>query len=590
MAKWVVTAKRADFNEIGKKYHISPVLARIIRNRDIVKEEEIEKYLHGSLKDLYDGSLFKDMDKAVSIISKKIQSGKKIRIIGDYDVDGICATYILKKGFSFCQGNVDTVIPHRMKDGYGINECLIQEAYEEGVDTIVTCDNGIAAGAVIEYAQSLGMTCIVTDHHEVPYDMEGEKKKFCLPPAAAVVDPKQEHCSYPFKKICGAVVAWKLIQKLWESREDILVTEALKREMLEFAGIATVCDIMELQDENRIIVKEALKSMQNSANTGLRALMKVYDLNPKNISAYHLGFVIGPCFNATGRLDSAVRTLELLECENEREAVFLAAELKQLNENRKEMTEKGVEEALEKIQEYHWDKDKVMVIYLPDCHESLAGIIAGRIREKYYRPVLVLTDGEECVKGSGRSIEGYSMYEELSKHKELFLKYGGHKLAAGLSIEKKNVDRLRRELNDSCTLTKEELEEKIVIDVPVPFSYITGEFLKELEILEPFGMGNEKPVFAQRNVRFLSMRRMGKNQNMAKFSVEDEEGNRFTLILFRHLEEFLKDIQEKYGQDTLEVFLSQNKNSGVVMHVIYYPSFNEYMGKKEIQYVMQNWK
>ncbi len=590
MAKWVVTAKRADFNEIGKKYHISPVLARIIRNRDIVKEEEIEKYLHGSLKDLYDGSLLKDMDKAVSIISKKIQSGKKIRIIGDYDVDGICATYILKKGFSLCQGNVDTVIPHRMKDGYGINECLIQEAYEEGVDTIVTCDNGIAAGEVIKYAQSLGMTCIVTDHHEVPYDMEGEKKKFCLPPAAAVVDPKQEHCSYPFKKICGAVVAWKLIQKLWESREDILVTEALKREMLEFAGIATVCDIMELQDENRIIVKEALKSMQNSANTGLRALMKVYDLNPKNISAYHLGFVIGPCFNATGRLDSAMRTLELLECENEREAVFLAAELKQLNENRKEMTEKGVEEALEKIKECHWDRDKVMVIYLPDCHESLAGIIAGRIREKYYRPVLVLTDGEDCVKGSGRSIEGYSMYEELSKHKELFLKYGGHKLAAGLSIEKKNVDRLRRELNDSCTLTKEDLEEKIVIDVPVPFSYITGEFLKELEVLEPFGMGNEKPVFAQRNVRFLSMRRMGKNQNMAKFSVEDEEGNRFTLILFRHLEEFLKDIQEKYGQDTLEVFLSQNKNSGVVMHVIYYPSFNEYMGKKEIQYVMQNWK
>lgn len=589
MAKWVVTAKRADFNKIGEKYHISPVLARIIRNRDIIEEKDIEKYLHGSLDDLYDGGLLKDMDKAVSIITEKIKSGKKIRIIGDYDADGICASYILKKGLTLCKARADTVIPHRIKDGYGINEQLIQEAYEDGIDTIVTCDNGIAAASAIGYAMSLGMTCIVTDHHEVPYEMTGEEKRFCLPPAAAVVDPKQEDCPYPFKKICGAVVAWKLVNKLWERWDNIQFSDEVRRELLEFAGIATVCDIMELLDENRIIVKEALKSMADSANTGLRALIKVHNLDPKTLSAYHIGFVLGPCFNAAGRLDSALRTLELLECENEREAIFIAAGLKQMNESRKEMTESGVEEAIEQIEKHHWDKDRVMVIYLPRCHESLAGIIAGRLREKYYKPVLVLTDGEECVKGSGRSIDSYSMYEELSKHKELFLKYGGHKLAAGLSIEKKNVDKLREALNESCTLTKEDLEEKIVIDVPVPLSYINGTFLKELELLEPFGMGNAKPVFAQKNVRFLSMRRMGKNQNMAKFGVEDEEGNRFTLVLFRHLEEFLKSIEVKYGVETLNTFLEQNQNSGVVMHVIYYPSYNEYMGKKEIQYVMQNW-
>lgn len=589
MAKWVVSAKRAEFQKISEKYHISPVLARIIRNRDIVEEKEIEKYLYGTLDELYDGKLLKDMDKAVEILAEKIDRMEKIRVIGDYDVDGICATYILKKGLSLCGACVDAVIPHRMKDGYGINEQLIREAYEAGIDTIVTCDNGIAAYEPLEYAAALGMTCVVTDHHEVPFDMEGEKKVYRLPPAAAVIDPKQEDCPYPFKKICGAVVAWKFILKLWESRKQFEIPKENKREMLELAGIATVCDIMELLDENRILVKEALKSMQDSANLGIRALMKVYDLNPKNISAYHIGFVLGPCFNATGRLDSAVRTLELLECKNEREAILIAAELKKLNENRKELTEKGVEEAVLKIEEQHWDKDRVMVVYLPECHESLAGIIAGRLREKYNKPVFVLTKAEGCVKGSGRSIDSYSMYEELSKHKELFLKFGGHKLAAGLSIEETDVDKLRRLLNESCRLTKEDMEEKIVIDVPMPFSYVNRSFLKELELLEPFGMGNTKPVFAQKNVLFLSMRVMGKNQNMAKFSVEDEQGNRFSLVLFRGLDKFLEDVKVKYGPQTLQLFMNQNKNSGVRMHIIYYPSLNEYMGKQEIQYVIQNW-
>ncbi|MBR5596670.1 MAG: single-stranded-DNA-specific exonuclease RecJ [Lachnospiraceae bacterium] len=586
MAKWFMSTKKADFEEIGEKYHIDKVLARIIRNRDIVEEHDIEKYLYGTLQDLYPGNLMKDMEKAVAIIEEKINLGKTIRIIGDYDVDGICATYILKKGLEKCNAKVDRVIPHRIKDGYGINEALIQEAYEDGIDTIITCDNGIAASVQLEYAASLGITCIITDHHEVPYEMVGELKQYCLPTAAAVVNPKQEDCGYPFKKICGAVVAWKLVLELWKKHK---VTEDEYRELLEFAGIATVCDIMELLDENRIIVKEALKSMKKSANPGLRALIDVHDLNSQNLNSYHIGFVIGPCFNATGRLDSAEKTLELLECSDKRRAVFIASELKRLNENRKEMTEYGVEEAIRKVEEEEIWKEKVMVIYLPDCHESLAGIIAGRIREKYSRPTIVLTKAEECVKGSARSIDSYSMYEELSKCKELFIKYGGHKLAAGMSLEEDKVELLRQQLNENCTLTEDDMEEKIVIDVPMPLSYVTMDFLRELELLEPFGMGNPKPVFARKDVTFYSMYLMGKNRNMAKFSVEDEMKQRFTLILFRNLDQFFKDVEAKYGKKVLNEFINGKSKQPIKMHIIYYPSVNEYMGEQQIQFVMQHW-
>lgn len=586
MAKWFVSAKKADFNGIGEKYHISPVLARIIRNRDVIEDCQIEKYLRGTLEDVYDGRLLKDMDKAVQILWTKIQERKKIRVIGDYDVDGICATYILKKGLSLCGAKVDTVIPHRVKDGYGINEQLIKEAFEDGVDTIVTCDNGIAAEEQIAYAVSLGITCIVTDHHEVPYEIVDGVKKYRLPPAEAIIDPKQEECHYPYKNICGGVVAWKVVCELWSR---ITVSEEERREVLEFAGIATVCDVMELLDENRIVVKEALKSMRNSANIGLKALIRVHDIKPETLSAYHLGFVLGPCFNATGRLDTAERTLELLECRNPREAILIASELKQLNESRKEMTEKGVEDAIDEIEKEQLDKDLVMVVYLPRCHESLAGIIAGRIREKYYKPVFILTKAEECVKGSGRSIEGYSMYEEMNKCKNLFIKFGGHKLAAGLSLEEKNIDIFRRTLNQNCTLTPEDMKEKILIDVPMPLSYVTRDFLKELELLEPFGTGNPKPVFAQKDVNFLSMTIMGKNRNMARFSVEDEQANRFTMVCFRNLDKFLDEVEKKHGMDKLQLLKAPQKNSGIKMNVIYYPSLNEYMGRQEIQYVMQNW-
>ena len=587
MSKWFLTAKRADFEEIGKRFGISPVLARIIRNRDLIREEEIEKYLKGRLEDLYDPYLLFGLRQAVEILKKKIEEGKSIRIIGDYDVDGICATYILKKGLSLCGAKVDRVIPHRIKDGYGINEQLIQEAYEDQIDTIVTCDNGIAAMEPITLAKKLGLTCIITDHHEIPFqEVEGEKK-YCIPPADAVIDPKLEDCHYPFQKICGAVVAWKLITALLD---EFQVSQEVRGELLELAGFATICDVMELQDENRIIVKEGLKSLAHTKNKGLEALLKVYEIPPDTLSAYHIGFVLGPCFNATGRLDTAIGALELLECEKEREAIFLAARLRDLNESRKEMTEQGMKEAIEQVEALGYQKHKVIVVYLPQCHESLAGIIAGRIREKYSRPTFVLTDAEEGVKGSGRSMDSFHMYEEMTKCKELFTKYGGHKLAAGLSMEKEQVELFRKTINQNCNLSEEDFQEKILIDIPLPLSYVTKDFLKELDLLEPFGMGNQKPVFAQKDLRFISMRTMGKNKDMARFTVEEEQGGRYQILLFRKLEEFLDKVEEKYGREMRENLQNGKAVPGLKMSIIYYPNLNYFMGKEEIQFIMQNWK
>lgn len=586
MAKWFVLAKKADFEDIGRKFSISPILARIIRNRDFIETEEIEKYLNGGLESLYSPELLYDCKNAVTILREKISSKKAIRIIGDYDVDGICSTYILKKGFELCGAKVDTVIPHRIKDGYGINMQLIREAYEEGIDTIVTCDNGIAAKEEISYAKKMGMTCIVTDHHEVPYEEKEGKRYFILPPADAVIDPKREECEYPFKKICGAVVAWKLVSYLMQY---FSVNEQEKRVLMELAGFATICDVMELRDENRILVKEALKSMSRTKNPGLSALMKVYEISPENLSSYHIGFVLGPCFNATGRLDTALRALELLDCKTEREAILIASELRLLNENRKELTEEGLKEAIELIEKKGYAKNKVIVVYLPDCHESLAGIIAGRIREKYSRPTFVLTKGEEGAKGSGRSVDAYHMYEEMVKVKELFTKFGGHKLAAGLSLEEENISEFRDRMNQNCCLEEEDFQEKILIDIPLPLSYVTPAFLEELKLLEPFGMGNQKPVFAQKDLLFLSMRLMGKNKDMAKFSVEDTEGKRFTMILFRGLEDFLNTVEAKYGFMEKNKLCTGEKTYSIRMNIIYYPSLNVFMGREEIQFTIQDW-
>ena len=583
MTKWLVAAKKADFVRIAEEFHISPVLARIIRNRNIVGDAEINKYLYGTVKDLYNPFLLKDIEKGVSLLKEDIHAGKKIRIMGDYDIDGVCSTYILLRGIQAMKGIVDTVIPHRIKDGYGLNDELIEKAKEDGIDTIITCDNGIAAGDVIKHAIELGMHVIVTDHHEIPFqELEGIKA-YMLPKADAVIDPKRPDDTYPFKEICGAVVAYKFVQVLLN---DSLDKEDIFEELLEPAAFATVGDVMELRDENRIIVKEGLKNMQKTKNLGLKALMEVCGINAATLKPYHLGFVLGPCLNATGRLDSAKRALELWTSENDREAHQAAIELKALNDERKDLTAKGVEEAIKMVEETALKCDNVLVIYLPKVHESIAGIIAGRIRERYGKPVFVLTDGEDCVKGSGRSIPAYSMYEEMTKCQELFLKYGGHKMAAGLSLPKENVGVFRKILNEENTLMMEDFEEVVHIDVPMPMSYVTKDFVESFSLLEPFGVGNEKPCFAERTLTFRSMRRLGAKQNAGKFIVADENENYYEMVYFGDMNQFMDCVEKAYGKEAADG-LEQGKKSNVKLSVVYYPDINEFRGERKLQFVMK---
>ena len=593
MSKWFLAAKKADFDRIAKEFNIDPVIARVIRNRDVVTDEEIRMFLQGDRSNLHEPRLLKDAVKAVGILKEKIGQGRKIRIIGDYDVDGVCSTYILYRGLSVCGAEVDCVIPHRMKDGYGINEDLVKQALEDGVDTIITCDNGIAAKEVLENGKKEGMTCIVTDHHEIPFDEIDGKKQYKIPDVDAVVDPKQQDCEYPFESICGAVVAYKVIQILLEEMlaDKEFITMILS-ELLEPAGIATVCDIMPLIGENRILVKEAMKSLRNPRNPGIAALMKVNELDASKLTSFSIGFVIGPCLNATGRLDSAGLSLELLMAESFEEAVPLAAKLKEYNTNRKEMTEIGVEKALTLLENKNYENDRVLVLYLPDVHESLAGIIAGRVREKTGKPTFVLTDAEEGVKGSARSIESYHIYDEMTKCKQFFTKYGGHKMAAGLSMEEGNVEAFRKAINENCILTNEDFEEKIMIDVPMPMSYVTEQFVQELSVLEPFGPANEKPVFAQKNIRFIRGYIMGKNNNMARFDVMDENGCRYTMVCFRNLDKLTVCMEGKVGSDrTKQLFTNGlHPENAIIMDVIYYPNINEFRGRTSLQYVLQDYK
>lgn len=597
MSKWMVAAKRADFDAIAKKYQISPVLARIIRNRDVIEDKDIDKYLNGTRYDLYAPELLKDMEKAVDILLKKIAQKKQIRIIGDYDIDGICSTYILYKGLFECGAQVDTAIPHRIRDGYGLNDHLIQEAYDAGTDTVVTCDNGIAAYDQIAFANELGMTVIVTDHHEVPYDEVNGERQYKIPPAKAVVDPKQEDCTYPFSEICGAVVAYKLILSLIAKHtkknwQDVMESE-IGLELLEFAAFATIGDVMELRDENRILVKSGLELMAYTRNIGLKALMQATNSNPAHIKPYTIGFVLGPCLNATGRLDSAVNALELFQTVDADKAAILAGDLKAMNDSRKDLTAKGVEEAIEQIEKTGLHKDKVLVVYLPNVHESLAGIIAGRIREKYYKPAFVLTRAEEGVKGSGRSIEAFHMYDEMTKCKELYTKYGGHKLAAGLSLPEENVELFRRKLNENCQLTDEDFEEKVLIDVPMPMAYVNFNFISELEKLEPFGNGNSKPQFAQKNVQFISGKLLGASHNVGKYTVADENGRQYELIYFGNLEAFHTYIETKFGSGALDFLYQVQRGTldakavPIVLSVVYYPNINEYRGTMTLQMVMK---
>ena len=586
MERWVLLRKGADFEAIGKKYHISPRLACLIRNRDIIGEEEIHQYLNGTITDLYDGMLMKDMDKALDILREKIAGQQKLRVIGDYDIDGINASYILLEGLERLGADVDCDIPNRITDGYGLNIDLIERAYDDGIDTIVTCDNGIAAADEIAYGKQLGMTIIVTDHHEVPYCEDDGRKTYRLPLADAVIDPKQPGCEYPFKGLCGAAIAYKLVEALCESMgRDVDDLD----DLIENAAIATVGDFMDLEGVNRILVKEGLQMLGRTRNQGLRSLMECTGVQKDQIRAYHIGFVLGPCLNASGRLDTAKRALKLLRAKDKKEADILAGELKALNDSRKDLTDAAVKQAIELVETTAVGQDKVLVIYLPGCHESIAGIVAGRIREIYYKPVFVLTDAEEGIKGSGRSIEAYSMYEELSKCQKLLTRYGGHKLAAGLSLEKENIERLRYMLNANCTLREEDLAEKVVIDMEMPFSCVTEELVQELSLLEPFGKGNTKPVFAAKSVEILSGKILGKNKNVLKLQVQDSAGTQIEAMYFQHIDQFLLELEENYGVFEVESMLAGKKNH-IILMLTYYPGMNEYMGKKTPQIVITHFR
>ena len=570
MEKWFITMKKADFGTIAEKYLISPITARLIRNRDIIGDDAIDFYLNGTIADLYDGMLMKDMDRAVEILAEKIREEKPVRIIGDYDIDGVNATYILQEGLSALGAEADTDIPDRIRDGYGLNRMLIDRAIRDGIDTIVTCDNGIAASEEIAYGKENGLTVIVTDHHEIPYIETNGEKEYLLPMADAVVDPHRADCEYPFKGLCGAAVAYKLVEALFNvmqrDPEDVDY-------LMENVAIATVGDVMDLTGENRIFVKQGLEMLKRTKNQGLKALIECTGIDVERLSAYHIGFVLGPCINASGRLDTAKRALELLNAKTRREAVVLAEDLKALNDSRKEMTEKGVEEAVQLIETTSLKEDKVLVVYLPDCHESIAGIIAGRIKERYYRPAFVLTRAEEGVKGSGRSIESYDMFAELCRCRALFTKFGGHKMAAGLSLAEENVERFRETINELADLSEDDLQMKVSIDMRLPFPYITESLIRELDLLEPFGKGNPRPLFAERSLRVISPRIFGRNRNVLKCRLEDAGGRQMEAVYFGDVGDCLRKMEEKK-----------------VMSFTYYPSINEYMGRRTLQLTIVNYQ
>lgn len=568
-SKWMVYAKKADFKQIASEYGIDQVLARIIRNRDICGSKDIDMYLNGNLNDIHNPHSMKDADKFVDIITKKIEEHKPVRIIGDYDIDGICSIYILFCGLKAAGADVDYVVPHRINDGYGINEHLIDNAINEGIDTIVTCDNGIAAYNQVRYAKDNGITMIVTDHHDVPFEIKDDKKVYIVPPADAVVNPKQADCDYPFKLLCGAGVAYKLISLLYDR---LGLDKKELEDYIEFMAIATVGDIVDLIDENRIVVKYGLKHIAHTKNTGLRALIEECQLDINNISSYHIGFVIGPCLNASGRLDTARQAIELMLCKDNEKAHNMAKELIALNNERKSMTEQETQKAIELVENTGLLKDRVLVIYLKDCHESIAGIIAGRIKERYYRPTFVITNAEDGAKGSGRSIEGYNMYEEINKCKNVLTKYGGHPMAAGLSLAISDIDIFRKMLNDNAILTDEDLIPKMWIDVPMPVSYANIRLVNQLKLLEPFGKGNEKPVFADRNLYVKTASVIGKNKNVLRCQLETEDGTYVPAVQF--------------GINNIDDI----PRAGMRISIIYYPDINTFNGIMSLQIIIKEWK
>ena len=586
MEKWIEIRKGGNFMEMAKKYGIDPLIARIIRNRDITDEKEITEYLYGGKEALHNPHLLKDVDKAAEIIAEGIAGKKAMRIIGDYDIDGVNATYILLEGIRRCGGNVDAAIPDRMKDGYGINEHLIEQALSDGKELLITCDNGIAAINEINFAKEKGMTVVVTDHHEIPYRNTEQGKEFLRSNADAIVNPKQNDCLYPCKGICGAVVAWKLVQVLYE-RMDIPMEEA--DIFIENAGFATVGDVMDLTGENRILVKLGLKALEHTKNPGMKALIAKNKLSDKSLSAYHIGFVLGPCINASGRLDTAKRSLELLLERDEVKASALAGELVELNESRKYMTQQETQKALEQIEKEGREKDKVLVVYLPECHESLAGIIAGRIREAYQRPVFVLTKGEEGVKGSGRSIEAYSMFDKMTEVAELFTKYGGHPMAAGLSMREENIDKLREQLNQKAELSEEDMAEVVRLDAVLPMSYFTVDTIRQLSVLEPCGKSNTKPVFADRNIRITRANIVGVNRNVLKLHLLDSRGNPVAGVYFGEVEKFLTFLSKKFGSEEVDAAMHGRENS-IQFAAVYEPAVDTYSGRESVQAIIRRFR
>lgn len=586
MEKWIEIRKGGNFMEMAKKYGIDPLIARIIRNRDIIDEKEITEYLYGGKEALHNPHLLKDVDKAAEIIAEGIAEKKAMRIIGDYDIDGVNATYILLDGIRRCGGNVDAAIPDRMKDGYGINEHLIEQALSDGKELLITCDNGIAAINEINFAKEKGMTVVVTDHHEIPYRNTEQGKEFLRSKADAIVNPKQADCPYPCKEICGAVVAWKLVQVLYE-RMDIPVEEA--DIFIENAGFATVGDVMDLTGENRILVKLGLKALEHTKNPGMKALIAKNKLSDKPLSAYHIGFVLGPCINASGRLDTAKRSLELLLERDEVKASALAGELVELNESRKYMTQQETQKALEQIEKEGREKDKVLVVYLPECHESLAGIIAGRIREAYQRPVFVLTRGEEGVKGSGRSIEAYSMFDKMTEVAELFTKYGGHPMAAGLSMREEDIDKLREQLNQKAELSEEDMAEVVRLDAVLPMSYFTVDTIRQLSVLEPYGKSNTRPVFADRNIKITRAGIVGVNRNVLKLHLLDSKGNPVAGVYFGEVEKFLTFLSEKFGSEEVDAAMHGKENS-IQFAAVYEPAVDTYSGRESVQAIIRRFR
>lgn len=584
--RWRVYGKKADFNRIAQTFHISPVTARIIRNRDVDGEDAIRRYLYGTVEDLYDPRRMKDMGKAADLVEEAVRNGVKIAISSDFDVDGIFSGMILLEGILRIGGEASVYTPDRVKEGYGLNDRIVEEAHSEGYGMILTCDNGIAAAEPILRAKELGMTVVVTDHHEVPYTLEESgERRYHLPAADAVVDHKQEDCPYPFKKLCGAGVTYKLIQILYErfgvEREELY-------RLLEYAAIATVADVMDLEGENRIIVREGLRRLGETRNLGLQALMEVNGIDPKHLTAYHIGFIIGPCFNAAGRLETVKMAFDLLKAKTREEATARAETLKELNDSRKNMTQKGVEQAVELIEQSPWKQDKILLVRLHGCHESLVGIIAGRIREKYYKPVFVFTDAEEGIKGSGRSIEGYHMFDGLMQCQDLLERFGGHAMAAGLSLKEENLEPLRKRLNDACTLTQEELTPLVQIDVPMPLSYITEELIEEFKLLEPFGKGNTKPIFAQQHFQIAKGSIIGKNKNVMKFQVIGQDNTAMEALYFGDLDDLIQLIKTEYGEEQFERMMEGRRND-VDLAFTYYPSVNEFRGRRSLQIVIQNY-